>query len=58
MLNKEHLTMKGLYKIVAIKASMNRGLSEELKIAFPPGEGDVLPVPRPAVVDQEIKDPN
>lgn len=31
---KEHLTQKGLYQIVAIKASMNSGLSEELKGAF------------------------
>ncbi len=57
MLNKEHLTMEGLRKIVAIKASMNRGLSEELKIAF----SDVLPVPRLSVVGataHEIKDPN
>ena len=32
---KEHLTMEGLCKIVAIKVSMNRGLSLELKKAFP-----------------------
>ena len=32
---KPHLTENGLYKIVAIKASMNRGLSPELKLAFP-----------------------
>ena len=32
--NKEHLTIKGLHKIVAIKASMNKGLSDELKVAF------------------------
>jgi hypothetical protein len=28
---KEHLTIEGLQKIVAIRASMNKGLSEELK---------------------------
>ena len=39
MLNKEHLTPEGLIKIVAIKASMNIGLSEKLKVAFP----DVVP---------------
>jgi len=33
--NKEHLTMEGLEKLIAIKASINRGLSEELKAAFP-----------------------
>ena len=36
MEQKEHLTEAGLAKIVAIKASMNRGLSAELKAAFPP----------------------
>lgn len=39
---------------MAIKGSMNLGLSDELKTAFP----DLLPLPRPSVVDQEIKDPN
>lgn len=42
---KEHLTMDGLEKIVAIKASINRGLSDELKAAFP----HVIPVKRPIV---------
>jgi hypothetical protein len=54
---KEHLTEAGLAKMVAIKASMNQGLSEELKTAFP----DVLPVPRPSIVGAtalEIKDSN
>ena len=42
---KEHLTKEGLIKILAIKASMNLGLSEKLKLAFP----DVVPVERPEV---------
>lgn len=50
---KEHLTQEGLQKIVAIKASMNKDLSDELKEAFP----NIIPVSRPLVVDQEIKDP-
>jgi len=54
MEQKEHLTSEGLAKIVALKISMNLGLSEELKTAFP----DVLPVPRPIVENQEIPDPN
>lgn len=33
--NKEHLTDVGIQEIVNIKASMNRGLSDELKEAFP-----------------------
>jgi hypothetical protein len=32
---KEHLTPEGLHKIVAIKASINNGLTETLKSAFP-----------------------
>ena len=39
---------------MAIKGSMNLGLSDELKTAFP----DLLPLSRPSVVYQEIKDPN
>jgi hypothetical protein len=52
--SKQHLTPEGLRKIVAIKASINLGLSESLKAAFP----DIIPVPRALVVDQKIKDPN
>ena len=54
MRRKEHLTQEGLIKIVAIKASMNRGLSEELKLGFP----DVVPVVRPLVENPKIIDPN
>ena len=32
--NKEHLTHEGLRKIVAIKASINKGLPDELKQIF------------------------
>jgi len=35
MSRKEHLTNEGLQKIVNIRAKINRGLSDELKIAFP-----------------------
>ena len=51
---KEHLTIEGLQKIKAIKASMNLGLSKELKVAFP----DTIPVQRPLVDNKEIMDPN
>jgi len=51
---KEHLTEEGLKKIVAIKASMNNGLSSGFKSAFP----SIIPVPRPVVEGQEIKDPH
>lgn len=45
ILNKQHLTLSGLQKIVAIKSSMNLGLSESLKTAFP----NVSPTIRPLV---------
>ena len=51
---KEHLTEDRLRKIVAIKAAINRGLSDVLKKAFP----DVVPVVRPLILDQKILDPN
>ena len=38
---------------MAIKASMNNGLSEELKAAFP----NTIPVQRPKVMGGVIKDP-
>jgi hypothetical protein len=46
--SKKHLTIEGLHKIVAIKASMNRGLSDELKAdgCFAP---NIIPVERPSV---------
>jgi hypothetical protein len=43
MKNKEHLTEEGLKKIIALKFSINKGLSDKLKAAFP----DVTPVARP-----------
>jgi hypothetical protein len=51
---KEHLTHEGINKIVNIRASMNKGLTEKLKEAFP----DVIPVVRPEVKNQVIKDPH
>jgi len=33
--NKEHLTIEGFNKIISIRASMNKGLPEVLKLAFP-----------------------
>ncbi|HLT42013.1 MAG TPA: hypothetical protein VKZ95_04850 [Sphingobacteriaceae bacterium] len=46
--------MGGLQEIVNLRASINNGLSDELKAAFP----NTNPVPRPEVVHQVIKDPN
>jgi len=36
VLNKEHLTIEGLNKLIAIKALMNRGLTSQLASAFCP----------------------
>ena len=49
-----HFTSEGLIKIVSLKASMNKGLSDKLAIDF----SNVVPEIRPKVEDQEIKDPN
>ena len=53
MLRKEHLTPEGLEKIVAIKASMNIGLSKKLQAAFP----NINPVARPLIRVQKIPHP-
>ena len=53
MIRKEHLSEDGLRKIVAIKAGMNLGLSEKLKVAFP----DVVPVQRPKIETPKTVDP-
>lgn len=49
--NKEHLTIEGVRKIVNIRASMNWGLPDSLKVAFP----SAIPVPRPEVKSQKIQ---
>ena len=52
---KAHLNSEGLRKLVAIRASLNRGLSSVLEAAFP----GIVPYPRPEVspADLSIKDP-
>ena len=50
----EHLTLLGLQKIVNIKASLNKGLPESLKEAFP----NWSPVSKPTLQVTEIQDPN
>jgi len=42
---KEHLTLEGIQKIVSLKASMNKGLTDKLKQAFL----NTKPIPRPAM---------
>ena len=53
--NKNHLTVEGLNQIINIKASMNLGLSDRLKLEFP----NFIPVERPIInLDNVILDPN
>ena len=54
MKDKKHLTIEGLHIIIGIKASMNKGLSDNLKSTF----STIIPAPRPLVINQEIKDIN
>ena len=54
VLDKKHLTKEGLCKIIAIKMSMNLGLSKELKVAF----SSISPVKRPEIEDIFIHDSN
>jgi len=53
MIKKEHLTKDGLYKIMAIKASMNKGLSENIKFRFP----EIIPISRPIIKNQILSNP-
>jgi hypothetical protein len=54
MKNKDHLLLNGLEKIVAIKGSLNLGLSAELKPAFP----KIVSIQRPLIENKIIPDPN
>jgi hypothetical protein len=50
---KEHLKLQGFKEIVNIRASMNLGLTDALKKAFP----ETTPVPRPTVKDEKVINP-
>lgn len=52
VLNKEHLKLEGLKKIVALKTKMNKGLSDQLQAAFQ----DLISIPRPLVENKSIPD--
>jgi hypothetical protein len=58
MNNKEHLTLEGLHKILALKGSLNLGLSDELKTNFPSVMQNISRIERPLVEDQKVNDPN
>lgn len=54
IIDKEHLSITGVEKIVGLKVYLNKGLSEDLKATFP----HVIPVPRPQVEYPQISHPN
>lgn len=54
--NKEHLIVEGIQKLVAIKASMNKGLSDKLLNSFSPK--GVMPVLRPEVKFSGVPNPS
>jgi len=52
MNKKEHRTIEGVKKVVSLKHSMNKGLSNKIKLDFP----DIVPAIRPLVPVAYIKD--
>jgi len=54
MNQKKHLELDGINQIISIRASMNKGLTPALKTVFP----NIIPVQRPQITDQTIKDPH
>jgi LAGLIDADG endonuclease len=52
MLDKKHLTKVGLLQILSIKAAINWGLPDKIKLAFP----EIIPVERPLVTTKYIED--
>lgn len=41
--DKKHLTIEGLHELISIRASLNKGLTDRLKLAFP----NIKPIVRP-----------
>ena len=50
---KEHISFSGLEKILSLRASINWGLPDKLKVGFP----NIIPVHRPLVKSPLIFDP-
>lgn len=50
MKEKQHLSKEGWARVLALKASSNKGFSEELKVAFP----DIIPADRSPVQVEKI----
>ena len=53
MQRREHLTTSGLQEIINLRASLNLGLSDKLKAAFP----KTIPANKPKVENQIIPHP-
>lgn len=49
MINKEHLTTKGLKEIMSIRCCMNKGISPELLRSFTSAMGAIIPAVRPVL---------
>jgi len=53
--DKKHLTIEGLHDLIGIRASLNKGLAERLKLAFP----NIKPAVRPETPNfSKKRDPN
>jgi LAGLIDADG endonuclease len=53
IINKEHMTPGGIEKLIALKASVNKGLTKQLKEAYP----NIVPVIKEKIVNSRIPDP-
>jgi hypothetical protein len=51
--NKEHFTIKGFFKSLSLKSSLNKGLNFKLKSLYP----NILPVPRPNILNPKNINP-
>jgi hypothetical protein len=54
MYAKNHLTLQGFQRVISIKASLNKGLSEMVKSEFK----NVVPIARPLINIEKISDLN
>jgi len=52
--NKKHFTIEGLHELIGIRASLNKGLPERLKLAFP----SIKPIIRPVVPNVSLEPNN
>ena len=53
IMQKQHLTQAGLEQIVSLRYYLNKGLTDELKKAFP----NIVPFERPEYIFKSIPDP-